>query len=110
VAAEGDLDVRGTLGVARDAPVGFAAIRLRFELDTDASDEELAAPAPAHGALLRRLPDAPVRRRARHVARARQCPMITGRSLPAPISSSSIPFVSGTKRNTNSRDNSAAAV
>src|SRR5688500_16687667 len=36
VHAEGDLDFRGTLGVARDAPVGFRAIRLRFDLDTDA--------------------------------------------------------------------------
>lgn len=36
VLAEGDLDVRGTLGVSREAPVGFRAIRLRFELDTDA--------------------------------------------------------------------------
>jgi len=34
--AEGDLDFRGTLGVAKDAPVGFREIRLRFELDTDA--------------------------------------------------------------------------
>ena len=37
--AEGDLDFRGTLGVAKDAPVGFREIRLRFELDTDASAE-----------------------------------------------------------------------
>jgi uncharacterized OsmC-like protein len=36
VSAEGDLDVRGTLGVAKEAPVGFRAIRLRFDLDTDA--------------------------------------------------------------------------
>jgi uncharacterized OsmC-like protein len=36
VHAEGDLDFRGTLGVAKDAPVGFRAIRLRFDLDTDA--------------------------------------------------------------------------
>jgi len=36
VAAEGDLDFRGTLGVAKDAPVGFAQIRLRFDLDSDA--------------------------------------------------------------------------
>ena len=36
VYAEGDLDFRGTLGVAKDAPVGFTDIRLRFELDTDA--------------------------------------------------------------------------
>jgi uncharacterized OsmC-like protein len=42
VLAEGDLDFRGTLGVARDAPVGFRDIRLRFELDTDASEEQLA--------------------------------------------------------------------
>jgi len=42
VRAEGDLDVRGTLGVSKDAPVGFAAIRLSFELDTDASDEQVA--------------------------------------------------------------------
>ena len=41
VRAEGDLDFRGTLGVAKDAPVGFDAIRLVFELDTDASGEEL---------------------------------------------------------------------
>jgi uncharacterized OsmC-like protein len=42
VLAEGDLDFRGTLGVDREAPVGFKAIRLRFELDTSASPEELA--------------------------------------------------------------------
>ena len=36
VHAEGDLDFRGTLGVSKEAPVGFAAIRLRFELDSDA--------------------------------------------------------------------------
>jgi uncharacterized OsmC-like protein len=41
VVAEGDLDFRGTLGVSREAPVGFADIRLRFELDTDATDEQL---------------------------------------------------------------------
>jgi len=41
VRAEGDLDFRGTLGVAKDAPVGFEAIRLRFELDTDAPPEQL---------------------------------------------------------------------
>ena len=38
--AEGDLDFRGTLGVAKDAPVGFRDIRLRFELDTDAPPEQ----------------------------------------------------------------------
>jgi uncharacterized OsmC-like protein len=42
VHAEGDLDFRGTLGVDREAPVGFAAIRLRFELASDATEEELA--------------------------------------------------------------------
>jgi uncharacterized OsmC-like protein len=41
VAAEGDLDFRGTLGVAKDAPVGFAQIRLRFELDTEAPQTQL---------------------------------------------------------------------
>jgi uncharacterized OsmC-like protein len=40
VRAEGDLDFRGTLGVAKDAPVGFREIRLSFELDCDASTEE----------------------------------------------------------------------
>jgi uncharacterized OsmC-like protein len=47
VRAEGDLDFRGTLAVDRDAPVGFAAIRLSFELDADADEAQLA--------LLRRL-------------------------------------------------------
>jgi uncharacterized OsmC-like protein len=42
VHAEGDLDFRGTLAVDRDAPVGFKAIRLSFDLDTEAGDEELA--------------------------------------------------------------------
>src|ERR671934_1238215 len=41
VAAEGDLDFRGTLGVAKDAPVGFAQIRLRFDVDTDEPQEKL---------------------------------------------------------------------
>ena len=40
VTAEGDLDFRGTLGVAKDAPVGFREIRLKFDLDTDASEEQ----------------------------------------------------------------------
>jgi len=43
VRAEGDLDVRGTLGVDRDAPVGFRDIRLQFALDTDAPAEDVAA-------------------------------------------------------------------
>jgi uncharacterized OsmC-like protein len=42
VLAEGDLDFRGTLGVSKDAPVGFVKIRLRFEVDTDASEEQTA--------------------------------------------------------------------
>jgi uncharacterized OsmC-like protein len=41
VKAEGDLDFRGTLGVSKDAPVGFRAIRLAFELDTDAGQEKI---------------------------------------------------------------------
>ena len=41
VIAEGDLDFRGTLGVAKDAPVGFAQIRLRFDVDTDEPQEKL---------------------------------------------------------------------
>ena len=40
--AEGDLDFRGTLGVAKDAPVGFTAIRLSIDLDTDADAEQIA--------------------------------------------------------------------
>jgi uncharacterized OsmC-like protein len=42
VRAEGDLDFRGTLGVDKEAPVGFQRIRLEFDLDTDASEEQLA--------------------------------------------------------------------
>jgi uncharacterized OsmC-like protein len=41
VSAEGDLDFRGTLGVAKDAPVGFRAIRLAFNVDSDAPQEKL---------------------------------------------------------------------
>jgi uncharacterized OsmC-like protein len=41
VSAEGDLDFRGTLGVAKDAPVGFAQIRLAFEVETDAPQDKL---------------------------------------------------------------------
>ena len=41
VTADGDLDFRGTLGVSEEAPVGFRAIRLRFDLDTSATDEQL---------------------------------------------------------------------
>jgi len=42
VQAEGDLDFRGTLGVSKDVPVGFKQIRLNFDLDTDATEEQLA--------------------------------------------------------------------
>jgi uncharacterized OsmC-like protein len=41
VSAEGDLDFRGTLGVAKDAPVGFREIRLRFDVETDAPQDKL---------------------------------------------------------------------
>lgn len=41
IAAEGDLDFRGTLGVSKEVPVGFQRIRLRFELDTDAPEDQL---------------------------------------------------------------------
>jgi len=42
VSAEGDLDFRGTLGVAKDVPVGFREIRLKFDLDTDATEDQRA--------------------------------------------------------------------
>jgi uncharacterized OsmC-like protein len=41
VTAEGEVDFRGTLGVAKDAPIGFREIRLRFDLDTDAGQEQI---------------------------------------------------------------------
>jgi uncharacterized OsmC-like protein len=41
ISAEGDLDFRGTLGVAKEAPVGFAQIRLRFDVETDAPQDKL---------------------------------------------------------------------
>ena len=41
IRAEGDLDFRGTLGLAKDVPIGFKQIRLNFELDTDATEEQL---------------------------------------------------------------------
>jgi len=43
IRAEGDVDFRGTLGVSKEVPVGFQRIRLQFDLDTDASEEQLAA-------------------------------------------------------------------
>jgi uncharacterized OsmC-like protein len=42
VRAEGDLDFRGTLGVSKEAPVGFQRLRLQFDLEADASDEQIA--------------------------------------------------------------------
>src|SRR5881396_895932 len=42
IRAEGDLDFRGTLGVSKEVPIGFKQIRLHFDLDTDASEEQLA--------------------------------------------------------------------
>jgi uncharacterized OsmC-like protein len=42
IRAEGDLDFRGTLGISKDVPVGFQQIRLQFDLDTDANEEQLA--------------------------------------------------------------------
>lgn len=42
IRAEGELDFRGTLGVAKEVPVGFQRIRLGFDLDTDATDEQIA--------------------------------------------------------------------
>jgi uncharacterized OsmC-like protein len=42
IRADGDLDFRGTLGVSKDAPVGFKEIRLIFDLDTDGSEDQLA--------------------------------------------------------------------
>ena len=58
VRAEGDLDFRGTLAVDRDAPVGFRAIRLSFELETEANEEELRLSPRVDRALLRRPADA----------------------------------------------------
>jgi uncharacterized OsmC-like protein len=43
VLAEGDLDFRGTLGVSKEAPVGFKRIRLRFQINTDATSEQMAS-------------------------------------------------------------------
>lgn len=42
ISAEGDLDFRGTLGVSKEAPVGLSAVRLHFDLDTEATPEQLA--------------------------------------------------------------------
>ena len=57
VSAEGDLDFRGTLAVAKDAPVGFTAIRLSFEPGHRRQRGGARHPAPADSAVLRRLPD-----------------------------------------------------
>jgi len=62
IQAEGDLDFRGTLGVSKEAPVGFAAIRLRFELDSDAdaaSLDKLIALTERYCVVLQTLRNAP---------------------------------------------------
>jgi uncharacterized OsmC-like protein len=63
VVVEGDLDLRGTLGVSREAPVGFSAIRLRFEIDApNASEEDLQslhAKAERYCTVLQTLTDPP---------------------------------------------------
>ena len=67
VRAEGDLDFRGTLGVDREAPVGFSAIRLSFELDGDLDDEQLAccrSSPSATASSIRRSPTGPACRSA----------------------------------------------
>ena len=46
VRAEGDLDFRGTLGVSKDVPVGFQQIRVHFDLNTDANEEQIATLLP----------------------------------------------------------------
>ena len=58
VTAEGDVDLRGTLGVADDVPVGFKDIRLAFDVDTDARRRARSA-GRAHRQILRGLPDHP---------------------------------------------------
>ena len=62
VHAEGDLDFRGTLGVDREVPVGFKNIRLTFDLDTDATTEQIATLRKLTERLLRRLSDSCGRR------------------------------------------------
>ena len=63
VVAEGDLDLRGTLGVDREAPVGFEEIRLRFEIDAPGASEEqldsLVEKTERYCVVLRTLEDAP---------------------------------------------------
>jgi uncharacterized OsmC-like protein len=63
VRAEGDLDFRGTLGVDREAPVGFQAIRLIFDLASDASDDaldELVATTERYCVVLQTIAQSPV--------------------------------------------------
>jgi uncharacterized OsmC-like protein len=62
VTAEGDLDFRGTLGISKDVPVGFREIRLTFDLDSDATDEQRATLirlTERYCVVLRTLRDAP---------------------------------------------------
>ena len=57
VTAEGDVDLRGTLGVTDDVPVGFKDIRLAFDIDTDASERSARSTGRTHRQILRDLPD-----------------------------------------------------
>ena len=57
VTAEGDVDLRGTLGVAEDVPVGFKNIRLRFDVETDVGQDRLDQLIERHRPLLRDLPN-----------------------------------------------------
>ena len=76
VSAEGDLDFRGTLGVAKEAPVGFAQIRLRFDARHRCAAGEARPAAQAHRALLRRLSDDQERPAGGDQSRAEITPLI----------------------------------
>ena len=58
VTAEGDLDFRGTLGVSKDVPVGFVNIRLKFDIETNAPEEQMATLLKLTGRVLCRFADA----------------------------------------------------
>jgi uncharacterized OsmC-like protein len=73
VRAEGDLDFRGTLGVVKDVPVGFQRIRLAFDLETDATEDELATLmrlTERYCVVYRTLRQPPAMTVTRHVARS----------------------------------------
>ena len=88
VRAEGDLDFRGTLGVAKDAPVGFREIRLTFDIDGDLTRGAARHAHEAHRALLRGLPDAahPAADRGDEPGRLRRAGLPDCRAAPAPKS------------------------